>query len=144
MKRLLILLAMLLALGMAPPELYEEARRTAPMHAQLEVLIVVFPRSPHGLCVVKGSIVEVFRDREDQLSVGDNLILRISCSRNNAKPPPPSDTLWTSLSRLSKGQFLEAFLNSSKTIPMDQVYVIDEPSSSPRCAPESKGPKCLP
>ena len=144
MKRLLILLAMLLALGMAPPELYEEARRNAPMHAQLKVVTVLFPRSPRGLCVVKGTIVEVFRDRQDQLSVGDNLILRISCSQKNAKPPPPSDTLWTCLSRLSKGRYLEVFLNSGKTIPMDQAYVIGEPSSLPRCEPESRGPKCLP
>lgn len=118
------------AFAVLAPEYYEEARRSAPNHVQIEIDDVSGPRGGMGACDVKGKIVRVFKG---DLAPGAKLRFDVSCYDYGAIPSGP--TLWTDYDALSDAKYLEAFMSgdTKPRIALDQVEIILEPRDQPYC-----------
>lgn len=112
------------------PEYYEEARRSAANHVQIEITDVDGPSGGMGPCAVEGTVVRTFRG---QLGVGTPLAFAVSCYDYGSIPD--GATLWTDYDALSEASYLEAFMSGDVTprIVLDQVEIILEPRDTPYC-----------
>jgi hypothetical protein len=118
------------AAAVLAPEYYEEARRSAPNHLQIEITDVSSPSGGMGACQVEGKIVRVFKG---DLAPGAKLKFDVSCYDYGTIPSGP--TLWTDYDALVDAKFLEAFMSgdASPKIALDQVEIILEPRDEPFC-----------
>lgn len=116
------------------PEYYEEARRSAPNHLQIEIDDVASPGGGMGPCDVEGRVVKVFKG---DLVPGAKLEFEVSCYDYGVIPSGP--TLWTDYDALSEAKYLEAFMSADPKprIALDQVEIILEPRDQPYCEDES-------
>ncbi len=118
------------AAAVLAPEYYEEARRSAPNHVQIEIDDVSGPSGGMGACAVKGKVVRVFRG---DLASGTRLRFDVSCYDYGKIPSGP--TLWTDYDALGDAKYLEAFMSgdAAPKIALDQVEIILEPRDVPYC-----------
>ncbi len=137
-----VVLAMAGAAGaVLPPGAYEEARRTAEHHVQVELDRVkgpgVFTR--FGACFAKGEVVTVFRG---SLSVGDRAWFPVDCVKANAEPPP-GPQLWVAMRALRAAPFVEVYLNSDADgdlrVATWQIALLNAASPEPACSPDKPG-----
>ena len=126
-----------------PSEHYENARRHAAMHLQVEVQEVVVPNESSLSCHVVGKVRHVFRDRLDLLDTDDVLGVNVLCIREGTQVPPGAG-LPQSIAQLSKASYLELFLDLSfpsiyiKTTDLpgtDNMRFLDAPSAEPALNP---------
>ncbi len=118
------------AAAVLAPEYYEEARRSAPNHVQIEIDDVSSPSGGMGPCHVEGKIVRVFKG---DLAPGAKLTFDVSCYDYGTIPAGP--TLWTDYDALNDAKYLEAFMSGDARpkIALDQVEIIIEPRDVPYC-----------
>lgn len=118
------------AAAVLAPEYYEEARRSAPNHVQIEILDVASPSGGMGLCSVEGKIARAFKG---DLAPGAELRFDVSCYDYGNIPSGP--TLWTDYDALSEAKYLEAFMSADAEpkIALDQVEIILKPRDTPYC-----------
>ena len=118
------------AAAVLAPEYYEEARRSAPNHVQIEIDDVSSPSGGMGPCHVKGKVVRVFKG---DLAPGAGLTFDVSCYDYGTIPAGP--TLWTDYDALNDAKYLEAFMSGDARpkIALDQVEIILEPRDTPYC-----------
>jgi len=118
------------AAAVLAPEFYEEARRSAPNHLQIEIKDVSSPSGGMGPCKVEGEVVRVFKG---DLAPGAKLKFEVSCYDYGTIPSGP--TLWTDYDALVDAKFLEAFMSAdaSPRIALDQVEIVLEPRDAPYC-----------
>lgn len=122
------------ALAVLAPEFYEEARRSAPNHVQIEIEDVSGPSGGMGPCEVEGRVVNVFRGT---LTPGARLDFTVSCYDYGEIPAGP--TLWTDYDALKDAKYLEAFMSADAQprIALDQVEIIMSPRDRPYCDSET-------
>lgn len=118
------------AAAVLAPEYYEEARRSAVHHVQIQIDRVGSPSGGMGACDVRGKVVRVFRG---DLALGARLRFDVSCYDYGTIPAGP--TLWTDYDALSDAKYLEAFMSgdASPRIALDQVEIILAPRDVPYC-----------
>lgn len=118
------------AAAVLAPEYYEEARRSAPNHVQIEIDDVASPSGGMGACSVEGRIVRVFKG---DLAPGAELHFDVSCYDYGTIPSGP--TLWTDYDALNDAKYLEAFMSGdvSPRIALDQVEIVLAPRDTPYC-----------
>jgi hypothetical protein len=116
-----------------PLETYLRARRSAPLHVQVDVTEV--PRELPALGVVRISarIARIFRGRH-LLRLGDDVSFEISvCERMT--DIPTGGTWWIQADALARAQFMEVFLDGTPPgcqVALWQSTIIDAPSARPR------------
>ena len=112
------------------PEFYEEARRSAASHVQIEIEDLSGPSGGMGDCRVTGKIARVFKG---DLVPGARLDFTISCYDYGSIPDSP--TLWTDYDALKEARYVEAFMTGGRMprITLDQVEIILEPRDQPYC-----------
>ena len=122
------------AAAVLAPEYYEEARRSAPNHVQIEIEDVDSPSGGMGACSVEGKVVKVFRG---DLAPGAELTFDVACYDYGAIPSGP--TLWTDYDALSEAKYLEAFMSADPQprIALDQVEIVIAPRDTPYCDSQS-------
>lgn len=118
------------AFAVLAPEYYEEARRSAPNHVQIEIEDVSGPSGGMGACDVEGKVVTVFKG---DLAPGAKLRFDVACYDYGTIPSGP--TLWTDYDALDEAKYLEAFMSADAKpkIALDQVEIILEPRDTPYC-----------
>jgi hypothetical protein len=112
------------------PEYYEEARRTAPNHVQIELKSVAGPDGGLGACAVEGVVIRSFRGT---LAPDEAISFAVSCY--DYGEIPAGGTLWTDYDALKVARYLEAFMSDDRPprILLDQVEIILAPRDRPYC-----------
>ena len=131
-----------LSAGAAPLPNYA-ARLMAEFHIKLAVSDVVLPDSFPGECWVSGTVVRLFRDRENILSEGDVIEVVAQCALASAESGTGDNA---DAEELSSARFVEMFLNSHPDTTYDlvrnQYMVIKNATQDPLCETERAGIMC--
>jgi len=91
---------------------YEESRRDASMHLQLEVEAVTRSDDPTARCRVFGKVVRVFRDWSGPLNKGQPVQVSVDCRRPGFSPVVGAGLNFNPKT-LSEASYLEVFLELS-------------------------------
>ena len=112
------------------PEFYEEARRSAASHLQIEIEEVSGPGGGMGDCMVEGKAVKIFKGGVEP---GQPMRFTISCYDYGSIPD--GATLWTDYDALKEAHYIEAFMSGGPNprIALDQVEIILAPRDRPYC-----------
>ena len=131
---------------MKPPWAYEEARRNAPIHAQL--MIFGFKRRSEWQRPgqINGRAVRIFRDDTGALYFGKRISFFVPIIvRNASDPVAPGGTIYHNWERINSARWLEVFLYASENmfhLVESQIAPIRRPTVRPVCGPDIKGLCC--
>lgn len=124
------------AFAVLPPETYQEARRSADHHVQMDISTMRAPRTTPGVCKIEGQVVQVFRSREATLKPGMALSFSVDCLRAGDRPGV-GGVLWGSVADLSTARYVEVYLNGKAQGPFSvarwQYRIIPKPTDEPLC-----------
>ncbi len=122
------------AFAVLAPEYYEQARRSAANHVQIDIEDVDEPGGGMGDCVVTGKVAKVFRG---DLMPGAEIAFSVACY--DYGDMPVGGTLWTDMDALSDAKVLEAFMTAGPKprILLDQVEIVPEARDRPYCDDDS-------
>lgn len=129
---------------MKPPWAYEEARRDAPIHAQL--MLSGSRRRSQRPGQITGRVVRIFRDDTSALRFGKRISFSVPIvDRDQSGPVMLDGTIYHDWERISSAKWLEVFLHASEDgfeLVESQVAPIRWPTFRPVCGPDTKGFCC--
>ena len=138
---LLGLLKALPAEGAPKPDYY--ARLTANFHLQVQISALTTPEFMPGACVVKGTVVRLFRARTDTSDMGDTIEVPVLCTV--AKEEELTGDI-AAVEELANARFIEMYVNplpeAGFELARQQFMVIVRPSDDPQCETERAGIMC--
>jgi hypothetical protein len=131
---------------MMSPQVYEEARASAPIHVQLWQSRGR-ERSPGDRSVLAvGRVVRIFRDRDHAVRLGQRIAFRVPIIRPSGPDGAElSGTIRHDWHRLGRAHWLEAFMQSNNgeiELVHSQVVAIRRPTRQPVCRADEKGFLC--
>ncbi|HTS89369.1 MAG TPA: hypothetical protein VMG41_12830 [Gemmatimonadales bacterium] len=128
---------------MMSPEVYQEFRRTAPMHVQVWWAGSSRRARRDGIATVEGRVVRIFRDRDRLLHWGQKIRFNVPVSDPGARSAPaPSGTIYHHGEWLGQARWLEAFLEAWDghiQLVHSQVLPLRHPTFRPVCGPDVRG-----
>jgi hypothetical protein len=123
---------------MKPPWAYREARRRAPIHAQM---YVSRPAS-NAPGKIAGRIVRIFRDKTGTLYPGKHVQFFIPVMDDEPGPISPGGTIYHDWDRFASARWVEMFLEPNGPgyhLVDSQIAPIRRPTFRPICGPEVEG-----
>ena len=108
-------------------------RKTAKFHVQVEIVSLEKPGYFPATIQLEGRLIKIFRDNENQLTIGDTITFPIEVTDEGAFIPEGA-TLWTYYKNISSARFMEAFLNGEPPdleIELWQKVIIPSASEKP-------------
>ncbi len=131
---------------MLPLHRYEQARRDAEFHVQVQIQNVQDNVQTPGQARVDAKVVRTFRG-EPSLKPGDDVRFMVSVltGNENLEHVPIGGTIWTNYQELQAAEYLEVFLDGLPpecAIALWQQAIIKAPTDSPTmtCPPHLPQP----
>jgi hypothetical protein len=115
-----------------PSTRYDQARRDATFHVQVELNEISSTADTPGEISVCAKVVQIFRARKP-LRRGEAVKFGVAVNRPGDELPA-GGTLWIDYDNLASHCFLEVFLNGDPpncTVALWQYQLIDSPSKEP-------------
>ncbi len=129
---------------MMSPEIYDDARRNAAVHAQIRVLGL---SGEAGVVSVKGWVVRVFRNTSGTSQLGAIILFNVHVQVDRSVRPALSGTIFYDRAMLKAARWLEVFLQSERdglALARSQLVPIRRPTWRPVCRTEEPGFCCRP
>jgi hypothetical protein len=130
---------------MMSPTVYEEARKTAPIHVQIFVGAMPSPNSRDTSVAVRGRVVRIFRGHSRQMRLGKAVRFFVPIIADRDGPPELGGEIRHDWSYLSASAWWEVFLYPAPggvELVRSQVTPIRRPTWRPICGPDVKGYCC--
>ncbi|MEZ5668945.1 MAG: hypothetical protein R3F55_16185 [Alphaproteobacteria bacterium] len=101
------------AQAMMPPEVYEQARASAPLHLVVEIVAVEPADAAIGTCSIDAVVVETLRDATGSVDAGDPVSFAVDCLRADADPNMiPDCVIFQNVEALLAGVQMDVYLDT--------------------------------
>jgi hypothetical protein len=130
---------------MMSPRAYEDARRLAPVHAQVWVGGARPSERDPASVKVRGRVVRVFRDETHRLRFGERVSFSVPLMGAPGGPRMASAEIRHSWAHLGASAWWEVFLRpvaDGFELALSQVAPIRRPTWRPVCGPQVEGVCC--
>lgn len=128
------------------PEVYEQARAEASIHAQIWRPKIGSRNACGGLLRIEGRIVRVFRDRQRALRFGQRVSFWVPIMASTKSDPPElSGEIRHAWESIAPARFVEAFMewwDDEFVLVRSQIAAIRRPTYAPICDAAQKGFLC--
>lgn len=111
---------------------YEQARRDAEFHVQVEIRHVQRNVATPGQACVDADVIRIFRGQH-ALKLGDavRFVVSVLTGNESLDDVPIGGTIWTNYNNLQEARYLEVFLDGLPrecAVALWQLAIIDSPS----------------
>lgn len=148
-----VIAAPVTATALMAPKVYEDARKQAPIHAQIGVgaLTTSQPSAAKapglGYCHISGPVLRIFRDDTHTLSQGETIGFDVACRLSPMAHPDPGVDPWQDLSTLKIAKVMEVYAQrngENLAIVHAQVTPLAVGTDTPACPDDTRGIICAP